>query len=103
MSNDAGGSGERDEEEDARAFILARRARFVTAALAGVSLATVACECGPQVCLEPAVPPGSGGSAGSPDAGPQPCLTPVALAETGGAGGAGGSAGGASGGAGGQP
>ena len=66
-----------DEEEEARAFILARRARFVRAALAGAALTTVACECGPQVCLEPAVPPGSGGS-GSADAGPQPCLTPAA-------------------------
>lgn len=56
----------------ARAAILARRARFVSVALAGVGLVAAldGCDCNPMVCLEPApLPrPKDGGT-------PAPCLT----------------------------
>jgi hypothetical protein len=65
----------RDDESDdeARAFILARRAKFVAAALASAGLASAACDGpGPLVCLTP--PPGPSVTAPPP----MVCLTPVA-------------------------
>src|SRR5262245_42133194 len=85
--------------EDAKKLILARRAKFVAAALAGMTGVATACggstsepadpqpclkiapdssvaadasgDATPQPCLEP-LPPDSGG-----DAEPQPCLAPL--------------------------
>ena len=51
--------GSADAEENRRA-ILARRARFITAAIAGLSLATGCPEPEPQPCLD-VPPPGTGG------------------------------------------
>jgi len=90
-------------DEDAKRIILARRARFVAAALAGLNLAMCGgkSETDPQPCLsvvsdddggnpQPCLsPPGPGpvdaavdvGDAGTdaddPDAQPQPCLSPL--------------------------
>ena len=59
-----------DPKENAKKIILARRARFVAAAIAGV---TAACSGGilgsPQPCLDVADDSGA-----RPDADPQPCL-----------------------------
>jgi hypothetical protein len=71
---------------DAKRAILARRARFVAAAIASV---TVSCggetsDPSPQPCLEPAVDAGDAGDDSAPepclgmpapDAEPQPCLS----------------------------
>jgi hypothetical protein len=63
--------------DDAKRLILARRARFVAAALAGVAAA-----CGgeteesPRVCLSVLADSGPGDASGS-DAEPQPCLAPL--------------------------
>lgn len=64
-----------DQDELDRAAILARRSRFVAAAVAGLAGASLIAACGgsvtdegdasPQPCLSPAV-----------DAAPQPCLEP---------------------------
>jgi hypothetical protein len=63
-----------DEEEESRAFILARRAKFVAAALASAGLASTACDSiGPQPCLSPVAPPPP--SATAPP--PMVCLTPM--------------------------
>src|SRR5512139_3079722 len=88
-------------DDDARKAILARRARFVAAALASAGLVVSTADCGgesskdkgdasvggsggtPQPCLSQAIG-GSGGSGGTAGA-PQPCLEP--------AGGSGGTAG----------
>ena len=72
-------------DEESRRLILARRARFVAAALAGVAGSTSACgkaePCLSQIVNVP--PPDTGaptGDAGAEDADadalPQPCLTP---------------------------
>ena len=83
------------ENDDAKRLILARRARFIAGALAGVAVACTSSTdtTKPQVCLEPAfdggaddggnpqpclsqyIPPDAGGDADA--AGPQPCLTPI--------------------------
>lgn len=59
-----------DPKDDAKKIVLARRARFVAAAIAGVS---VACSGGlsttPQPCLDV-----TDDSGARPDADPQPCL-----------------------------
>lgn len=61
--------------DDAKRLILARRARFVAAALAGVAVA-----CGgsaePETCLSPVFTPTDGGKDAA-DAEPQPCLEPL--------------------------
>jgi len=63
----------KDEDDEARAFILARRAKFVAAALASAGLASTACDSiGPQPCLSPVAPPPP--SATAP---PMVCLTPM--------------------------
>jgi hypothetical protein len=54
---------EGDEDEDRRS-ILARRARFVMAAMSGLSLAVSCTEPEPQPCLDAPPPPGTGGSGG---------------------------------------
>jgi hypothetical protein len=75
-------------EEAAKRLILARRARFVAAALASVAAVAQAGACNPSPCLEP-VPtpvPDAGRDAGkdtgvgsTADGGePQPCLSTVA-------------------------
>ena len=63
--------------DDAKRLILARRARFVAAALAGVAVA-----CGgsteegePRVCLR--IAPDAGPRDAAADAEPQPCLEPT--------------------------
>jgi hypothetical protein len=59
--------------EDARKKILARRATFVAAALAGVACGKEPRE-SPQPCLSvPFIP----AEASAPDAEPRPCLTPM--------------------------
>lgn len=83
--------------DDAKRLILARRARFVAAALASVAVTGSAVDCGgekepepavdagnPQPCLKVYNPNTSSSSSGTPqpclappeptDAGPQPCL-----------------------------
>lgn len=83
-----------NDDDEARRIILARRARFVAAALAGAGIASASCESSPQPCLEPGAPggqynaePAAAGEAPSdagtdvqiPDAAlPLPCLTPQA-------------------------
>lgn len=89
--------------DEAKRLILARRARFVAAALTGVAVACggstestdqnpqpclsppanldggrdTGTDAQPQVCLEP-LPPDAGPDAESDaDAGPQPCLSPL--------------------------
>lgn len=59
--------------EDARKLILARRARFVAAALASVAATTTALGASVEACGGETVDQGGGG-----DAGPQPCLSPTA-------------------------
>ena len=70
------GQAEGDEEEldaqRARELILARRNRFVAAALAGVAASACAKSSGPQVCLSPPLPTDAGVDA----SGPQVCLSP---------------------------
>jgi hypothetical protein len=61
--------------DDAKRLILARRARFVAAALAGVAVACGGSEAEPEVCLSPLAPRDAGGDAA--DAQPQPCLEPT--------------------------
>ncbi len=56
---------------DAKKLILARRARFVAAAIAGIGTA-VACE--PEVCLS--VIPATDAGTDAKDTGPQVCLEP---------------------------
>ena len=56
--------------DETRRIILARRAKFVAAALAGLGAATGACE-SPQPCLSPNYEPREAG----PEVPPQPCLT----------------------------
>lgn len=84
-------------DEDHRRLILARRARFVAAALAGVAASTTGCgkaepclsqvvnpDSGePQPCLSPPYNPVDGGASDADadagenlDAEPQPCLSP---------------------------
>ena len=64
---------DRDDDELDREAILARRRRFIAAALSGIVLSQAACAT-PQPCLEP-VPPTKDAST---DTGtPQPCLSPV--------------------------
>lgn len=74
------------EAEDRKA-ILARRNRFVAAALAGLAGASLVAACGgevtsgfdagnPQPCLKPRVEP-EDASSDANDAAPQPCLTPI--------------------------
>jgi hypothetical protein len=69
-----------DEDRDA---ILARRNRFVSAALAGLAGASLVAACGgevstpndagsPQPCLSPTAQPDAGN-----DSAPQPCLSPL--------------------------
>jgi hypothetical protein len=58
-------------DESAKKVILARRARFVAAAMMGVGLASCEGNCAPSACLKVAVP--------EPDAAPMPCLSPPAL------------------------
>lgn len=53
--------------DDAKRAILARRARFVAAALAGVSIACGKEAAKPEPCLEPMI---------DRDAEPMPCLSP---------------------------
>jgi hypothetical protein len=65
--------------DEAKRLILARRARFVAAALAGVA---VACggstdDADPQACLSPPYQPRDAGSDADADAAPQPCLEPL--------------------------
>ncbi len=72
-ANDDGGA------RDARAIILARRAKYVAMALAGAGIA--ACS-STQVCLDIALPEDSGAdaadaSADGTDTAPQPCLSPA--------------------------
>jgi hypothetical protein len=67
-------------DDDAKRLILARRARFVAAALAGVAGVAVACggsidDADPQPCLSPPYQPRDAGS--GTDAEPQPCLEPL--------------------------
>ena len=74
--------------DDAKKAILARRARFVTAAIASVG---IACDSNPTVCLSPPQPclsqwveplPVDGGASADatvPEPPPQPCLSPVAV------------------------
>jgi hypothetical protein len=81
-------------DEEAKRFILARRARFVAAALAGLNAAmcggqtdspsaclSIALEAGaPQPCLTQILPSDAGASdagASDADAAPQPCLAPL--------------------------
>jgi hypothetical protein len=65
--------------DDDKKLVLARRAKFVAAALAGVSVA-----CGkepappPQPCLSV---PMDNRDAGAPEPPPQPCLTPMMMPE----------------------
>ena len=59
--------------EDAKKLILARRARFVAAALASVAATTTALGASLEACGGETVDQGGGG-----DAGPQPCLSPTA-------------------------
>jgi hypothetical protein len=63
---------------DAKRLILARRARFVAAALAGVAIAcggSTTDDANPEPCLGPQYqPPRDAG--GDADAQPQPCLEP---------------------------
>lgn len=59
------------DRDDAKAIVLARRAKFVAAAVAGVGIACGKTETTPpQPCLSVAY---------VPDAAPQPCLSPVAV------------------------
>jgi hypothetical protein len=58
-------------DENAKKTILARRARFVAAAMMGVGLASCEGKCAPSACLKIAV--------SEPDAAPMPCLSPPAL------------------------
>jgi hypothetical protein len=55
-------------DDEAKRVILARRAAFVAAALAGLS----ATMCGGQTDADPQSPPGATNDGGTP----QPCLTP---------------------------
>jgi hypothetical protein len=57
-----------DVDDDAKKKILARRARFVVAALAGVSAAVA---CGGETTAT-----GDGGTEAGADASPMPCLSP---------------------------
>lgn len=73
--------------DDAKRAILARRARFLAAAIAGVGVAACGGETegpSPQPCLEPAIDAGDAGDDGAPepclgmpapDAEPEPCLS----------------------------
>src|SRR5262245_55852953 len=70
------------DDGNARRLILARRARFIAATIAGIGAVASACE--PMVCLDVVDPdasaPGTGGDGGkgdSGDAAPQPCLDPL--------------------------
>jgi len=84
-------------DED-RASILARRARFVATAMAGLAMSATCGDSEPQPCLDAPPPTGStgssddggGGTGGEAGAGgePQPCL--IAPLGGGGMGGAGG-------------
>jgi len=66
--------------DDAKKRILARRARFVAAAIAGMGINVAACS-EAQACLEPAIPPGDSAASDSAldgsDTKPQPCLDPI--------------------------
>jgi hypothetical protein len=64
-------------DESAKKAILARRARFVAAAVMGVGLASCEDKCGrPLACLDVAAP--------APDAAPTPCLsTPIPVPDAG--------------------
>jgi hypothetical protein len=91
-------------DDDTKALILARRARFVAMAVAGISMSGCKDDAQPQVCLsvvdsasrgtstaptvcltfaapEPPPPAEAAQDAGPPDAGPRPrptvCLSPV--------------------------
>lgn len=69
-------------DDHARRLILARRARFVAAALASVTSATTLAAleaCGGST--EPTTETGTGQDGGGKDAGPQPCLAPTATAQ----------------------
>jgi hypothetical protein len=60
-------------EEAARKLILARRARFIAAAVLGAGVSASEA-CTPQPCLEPPLQTSSSSA-------PQPCLSPPATAE----------------------
>jgi hypothetical protein len=62
-----------DGEDEDRAAILARRAKFVATALVGLTGLT-ACDPRPQPCLEPVPLPPPTSPADPP---PMPCLTPM--------------------------
>jgi hypothetical protein len=67
-------------DDESKRLILARRARFVAAALAGVAATANACggDAEPQPCLSPLYDGGiSDGRADAADARPQPCLEPM--------------------------
>ncbi len=101
--------------DNARDAILARRRKFIIAALGGVTVAALGCDGEPSVCLDIAPPNGGAGGTGGSGGdggvgGPMACLdvAPGGMggsggADTGGAGGAGtgGSGGAATGGTGG--
>ena len=66
--------------DDAKKLVLARRARFVAAAIAGIGVATAACDSAePSVCLSPLAPKDAGvtDADAKSDADPQPCLSPL--------------------------
>jgi hypothetical protein len=73
------------EADEDRAAILARRSRFVTAALAGLAGASLVAACSTDSMTGDAGSPGDASSETSPqpclsvaiDATPQPCLTPL--------------------------
>lgn len=79
-------SGSRDDEHDARKIVLARRARFLAAAIAGVGVACSDPKHPPMPCLEPMADPDAGMDAGGAEPQvclsvaepePQPCLQPL--------------------------
>lgn len=83
-------------DEESKRLILARRSRFVAAALASVAAVAQGSACSPQPCLEPAPPADAGGTSIKDDSGtskdggvtisdsgePQPCLSIAQDAES---------------------
>lgn len=68
--------------DDAKRLILARRAKFVAAAIAGIAVACGGSEADPEPCLSPVLQPRDAGpdadANANVDAQPQPCLDVLA-------------------------
>lgn len=60
--------------DDAKRLILARRAKFVAAAIAGIAAACGGAEADPEPCLSRVLEPRDGGPDANGDAEPRPCL-----------------------------